>query len=270
MSTRRPKPETTPSSPKFALETLLGHTFKTPALLKLALTHSSLAFDHSQQHATPRHPRHDNEQLEFLGDAVLGLITAEFIYAAFPDLHEGDLTRLRAALVSSRHLAHVAARLDLGAHLLLGKGEEHTGGRRKPAILADAVEAIVAALYLDAGLPPARNFIETHIIAPSLAELTANLSSGGGQLGDHKSALQEFLQSTSAGQPRYVVTNESGPDHQKSFHVEVRIAGEPVAHADGPTKKEAQQKAAALALKKLKAEPIQKPAAPKKSGAPER
>ena len=267
MSVRRPKPEAAPAHPpKPALEAILGHTFKTPALLKLALTHSSLAFDQAQQHATPRHPRHDNEQLEFLGDAVLGLITAEFIYAAFPDLHEGDLTRLRAALVSSRHLAHVAARLNLGPHLLLGKGEENTGGRRKPAILADAIEAIVAALYLDAGLPAARAFIEEHIIAPSLSELTANLSSGGGQLGDHKSALQEFLQSTGAGQPRYAVTNETGPDHQKRFHVEVRISGEPVAQAGGATKKEAQQEAARLALQKLKPA---KPAA-KKSGAVDR
>jgi ribonuclease-3 len=246
---------------------LFDHRFARPDLLTWALTHRSLAYETNSEALAD--PASDNEQLEFVGDAVLGLAVAESLFRRFPHSREGELTRLRSSLVSRRHLGEVAARINLGALLLLGRGEEQSGGRRKPALLANALEAVIAALYLDGGLDAARAFIEKHIIEPSLPELNLALQSGdafSGAIGDHKSALQEHLQATGAGQPRYVLTDQSGPDHQKRFRVEVRIedkAGNStiLGESEGTTKKQAQQEAARIAFERLLAEKIAAPGA---------
>lgn len=234
-----------------------GYKFKDPRLLTLALTHSSLAYE-SNPERTPE-PGSDNEQLEFIGDAVLGLVVAEELYRRFPASREGDLTRLRASLVSSRNLAQVALRMELGPMLRLGRGEEHSGGQKKPALLANALEATIAAIYLDGGLEAARDFIHRQIIEPAAADMINVLQSSepfSGAVGDYKSALQERLQAAGAGQPRYLLTDQSGPDHRKSFRIEVRVvdgAGGAIklAEAEGPTKKQAQQEAARRALASL-------------------
>src|SRR5580698_5125020 len=239
---------------------LFDHHFERPDLLTWALTHRSLAYENNPE--TLPDPAADNEQLEFVGDAVLGISVAESLFRRFPNSREGELTRLRSSLVSRRHLGEVAARIDLGSLLLLGRGEEQSGGRRKPALLANAIEAVIAALYLDGGLDAARNFIEKHIIQPALPELHLALQAGAtfsGAIGDHKSALQEYLQATGAGQPHYVLTAQSGPDHQKRFQIEVR-GDDPdggstaLAEAEGATKKQAQQEAARIAFERLLAE----------------
>jgi ribonuclease-3 len=244
-----------------------GYKFKDPALLTLALTHSSLAYESNPEGT--RDPGSDNERLEFLGDAVLGLVVAEALYRRLPALREGDLTRLRASLVSSRHLAQVAQRIQLGPMLLLGRGEAHSGGHKKPALLANAMEAVIAALYLDGGLTPARSFIHRHIIDPAEASLSGALHSSepiSGAVGDYKSALQERLQAAGHDQPQYILIDQSGPDHQKRFRIEVRIAGANGAHrtlasAEGSTKKQAQQEAARLAFASLISSALAKAAA---------
>ena len=236
---------------------LFDHRFRRPELLTWALTHRSLAYETSPESLPD--PTADNEQLEFVGDAVLGLVVAESLFRRFPASREGELTRLRASLVSRRHLGEVAARIDLGSLLRLGRGEEQSGGRRKPALLANAIEAVIAALYLDGGLDAARAFIEKHIIEPTLPDLHLAMQGGdtfSGAIGDHKSALQEHLQATGAGQPHYVLTDQSGPDHQKRFRVEVRIqdktgVSRALAESEGTTKKQAQQDAARLAFQRL-------------------
>jgi len=199
----------------------------------------------------------DNEQLEFLGDAVVGLLVAESVFKRYPELHEGELTRLRARLVSRNHLGHVAGLLNLGKYMQFGKVEELSGFRKKPSLLANCLEAVVGALYLDGGLEPARNFIEREIVTPYVDTLREELERGS-SIGDHKSALQEFLQARKQGQPEYVVRAESGPDHRKRFLVEVRLAedgSKPVALARGigSTKKKAEQEAARRAFDKLRA-----------------
>lgn len=230
------------------------YKFRNLSLLTLALTHSSLAYESNPEGT--RDPGSDNEQLEFIGDAVLGLVVAEALYRRFPGSREGDLTRLRASLVSSRNLAQVALQIQLGSMLRLGRGEERSGGRKKPALLANALEAVIAAMYLDGGLAPARDFIQRHIIEPADEELVGVLDSTetfAGAVGDYKSALQERLQAAGAGQPKYVMTDQSGPDHKKRFRIEVRVADRTggfitLADADGTTKKLAQQEAARRAL----------------------
>lgn len=195
-------------------------------------------------------PREDNETLEFLGDAVVGLVTAEAVFRRYPELSEGDLTRLRGALVSRRHLSKVAEGLDLGQHLLLGRGEERSGGRSKTALLANAMEAVIGAVYLDGGLEAARQLIEARVVAPSVAALREQVMAGGG-MGDFKSALQELLQARRQGQPEYRKTGESGPDHQKHFVVEVRAGDAVLGAGEGPTRKFAEQDAARRAMEKL-------------------
>jgi len=257
MTTRRKKSAREQSSE--TSPALFDHTFKRPELLTWALTHRSLAYETGPE--TPPDPSSDNEQLEFVGDAVLGLAVAESLFHRFPHSREGELTRLRASLVSRRHLGAVAARIGLGEMLLLGRGEEQSGGRQKPALLANALEAVIAALYIDGGLEAARAFIERHIIEPSLPDLHGALSAGetfSGAIGDHKSALQEYLQATGAGQPQYVLTAQSGPDHQKLFRVEVRISDgdgfRALGESEATTKKQAQQQAARIAVERLLAE----------------
>jgi ribonuclease-3 len=252
-------PETSEASTPLVTpdDRFFDYTFKDRGLLTLALTHSSLAYE-SNPEGTPD-PGSDNERLEFLGDAVLGLVVAEALYLRLPALREGDLTRLRASLVSSRHLAQVAQRIQLGPMLLLGRGEAHSGGHKKPALLANALEAVIAALYLDGGLAAAREFIHRHIIEPAEDSLVGVLHSSepfSGAVGDYKSALQERLQAAGHGQPQYILTAQSGPDHQKRFRIEVRVAGPDgtpltLASADGTTKKQAQQEAARLAFARL-------------------
>lgn len=258
MGKRQGKPDV--SEPFQTASRLFGHDFRDPALLTRALTHRSLSYETNP--GALHDPDSDNEQLEFMGDAVLGLVVAESLYRRFPASREGELTGLRASLVSRRHLGEVAARIDLGLLLRLGRGEEQSGGRRKPALLANALEAVIAGLYLDGGLAAAQRFIERHIIEPALPDLDRALSQGStfsGAIGDHKSALQELLQANGAGQPHYVLTDQTGPDHRKSFRVEVRIddgAGgtRALAESEGPTKKQAQQEAARLAFSRLLAE----------------
>ena len=229
-----------------ALQTLLNHRFGDPELLRRAITHSSLA--HEREAAEPQ--REDNETLEFLGDAVVGMVAAEHVFRLYPELSEGDLTRLRGALVSRRHLADVASGLDLGRFLLLGRGEERSGGRTKTALLANAMEAVIGAIYLDAGLETARALIDTRVIAPVVASLREQLAARGG-MGDFKSVLQELLQARKQGQPVYRITAETGPDHRKRFYVEVRVAGTVLAEGEGRTRKHAEQDAARRAIDKL-------------------
>jgi ribonuclease-3 len=258
MTTRHKKPGRSQSND--APPALFDHIFQRPDLLTWALTHRSLAYETNPD--TLPDPAADNEQLEFVGDAVLGLAVAESLFRRFPSSREGELTRLRASLVSRRHLGEVAARIDLGSLLRLGRGEEQSGGRKKPALLANAIEAVIAALYLDGGLDAARAFIEKHIIEPALPDLHLALDGSktfSGAIGDHKSALQEHLQATGAGQPQYVLTDQSGPDHQKRFRVEVRVddksgGSRALAESEGTTKKQAQQAAARLAFERLIAE----------------
>jgi ribonuclease-3 len=249
------------------LERALGHKFEQEHLLVQALTHSSLAHEFhlseggKTEQPSPKDAPKDNEQLEFLGDAVIGLLVAESLFKRFPELSEGELTRLRSALVSRKHLGHVAARLRLGKYLLLGKGEERSGGRKKAALLANCIEAVVAALYLDAGLDITCAFVEREIVTPSVMELQKELIEGR-SIGDHKSALQEYLQAHNGSQPAYIVKGESGPDHRKRFTVEVRLSdngtpGKALARGMGSTKKKAEQEAARRAMEKLVAAKVE-------------
>jgi ribonuclease-3 len=234
------------------LETALGHRFGRRELLEQALTHSSHA--HEAEPRPGEKAAADNEQLEFLGDAVLGFVTSQELFQRFPDFHEGQLSKLRAHLVSAGHLVEVANRLELGEYLRLGRGEERSGGRAKSALLVNTLEAVLAALFLDAGLEPTRRFVLETIVAPELERLQPE--GMGFSISDHKSALQELLQAQGRPQPRYVTVHEQGPDHRKTFTVEVRIqspgpGGDAVFRAEGATKKSAEQLAARLAMENL-------------------
>ena len=236
-----------------ALESALGHRFRRRELLEQALTHASHA--HEAESRAPSTSARDNEQLEFLGDAVLGFLTSQELYRRFPGFHEGELSKMRAHMVSAPHLVHVANELELGRYLRLGRGEEKSGGRHKAALLADALEAVLAALYLDGGLEKAQEFVVYRVVAPALQRLERETGAGLAPT-DHKSALQEFLQAQGRPQPRYVLVEEAGPDHRKTFTVEVRIqsterSASTAFKAEGPTKKTAEQRAARLALEHL-------------------
>lgn len=230
------------------LESKLSHRFSRRDLLIQALTHRSLVAEES---APGEDVHEDNERLEYLGDAVVGLVVAESLYRRFPDLHEGQLTRLRGALVSREHLAKVAGGLDLGSYLQLGRGEKRTRGRAKRSLLANAMEAVIGAIYLDAGLEAARQIIEAQVIGPAVDALHDQMAAGG-SLGDFKSALQQLLQYRRKGQPEYRTTAEAGPDHHKCFYVEVRAGGEALAEGSGTTRKAAEQEAARCALQRLR------------------
>jgi ribonuclease-3 len=228
------------------LEVCLRHKFVRAELLDQALTHSSAASDsrnapgaEAAQLALPG----DNERLEFLGDAVLELITSEFLLDSFPHWSEGQLSKSRAQIVNARSLEAASRRLGLGEHLILSKGEEKTGGREKQAILADAFEALVAAIYLDSGLAAARGFLRHALLESAMDGLGERLSDS-----DRKSALQEFLQGRGKIPAEYRLAGESGPDHKKSFLIEVWIEGSCVASGEGNSKKEAEQRAASNAL----------------------
>jgi ribonuclease-3 len=196
-----------------------------------------------------------NEQLEFLGDAVLGFVVANFLFKELPSLQEGEWTRLRSSLVSRRHMARVASGLNLGSYLLLGRGEERSGGRKKATLLANSMEAVIAALYLDGGLVPTEAFVHRYIVEPYLDNLRKALDSGISP-DDHKSALQELLQAQKTAPPKYVLKAENGPSHRKRFLVEVKArvgGGDPttLARGIGTTKKKAEQEAARRAYLKL-------------------
>ncbi|MCI5753559.1 MAG: ribonuclease III [Clostridiales bacterium] len=219
------------------LEQKLQYTFRNVSLLETALTHSSWANER-------RGRCQCNERLEFLGDSVLGMTVAEHLYRTFPDMPEGRMTRLRAELVCEQSLHQVALGLGLGAYIRLGKGEEHTGGHERPSILADAVEAVIAALYLDGGLAPARAFVHRRV----LTDVTAHLS---GSSMDYKTRLQELVQQKSGQTLAYEMVGASGADHSKVFTARVSLNGEPVGEGSGRTKKEAEQMAAKSALERL-------------------
>jgi ribonuclease III len=227
-----------------ALESLLGHHFHSSELLERALTHSSWVAEHPAKEGAPE--PEDNEKLEFLGDAVLTLVVSEALLSAFPEWHEGRLSKARATLVNAGALAHAARRLDLGGYLRLGRGEEKTGGREKAALLADAFEAVIAAIYLDSGLDAARGFIEKSLLAFGLSEETERLGKP-----DHKSHLQEILQERGWPAASYRVVAESGPDHRKVFEVEGKVHGHASARGQGNTKKEAEQAAAREVIAQL-------------------
>ncbi len=251
------------------LEVALEHQFARPELLVHALTHRSLANEQaSQEPALSRHMSSngstgtegagDNERLEFLGDAVLGLVVAVLLFELHPEWHEGELTRVRALLVSRKHIAEVASAIDLGNHLRLSRGEEHSGLRRKTTVLSNTMEAVLGALFLDGGLEPVKVFVRRWVMGETAEELARGLNSGDA-LGNYKSALQELMQASGAGAPVYQVKSESGPDHRKRFLVEVRARqadGEPgkqLARGMGSTKKNAEQDAARRALERLRA-----------------
>jgi ribonuclease-3 len=244
------------------LETSLGHSFKRSELLLRALTHRSLANERAASepvHANGNEDvaaNGDNERLEFLGDAVLGLVVAEALFLLHPDWQEGELTRLRAQLVSRQHMAEVANDIELGSHLRLSRGEEKSGLRRKSTVLSNTMEAVLGALFLDGGLEPVKLFVRRWVMGEAAEQLARELRSGAA-LGNFKSALQEHLQATHAGSPVYRVKNESGPDHHKRFLVEVRLKteegppGRLLARGMGSTKKHAEQDAARRALERL-------------------
>ena len=223
------------------LESILGHQFRDPQWLLQALMHSSRIPER-----TAEEPAESNEKLEFLGDAVLELVVSEELVREFPDWSEGQLSKSRARLVNATAISLSAQRLGLGKYLLLGRGEEKTGGRTKPALLADAYEALIAAVYLDGGLEAARGFVRRSLVEGSISVEAERLGHT-----DHKSALQEFLQSRGMTPGSYHVISETGPDHQKTFRVEVRIGGQVTAIGCGRTKKEAEQSAAIAALIQL-------------------
>jgi ribonuclease III len=226
------------------LEAAIGHYFRARELLCRALTHKSLV---CEQAAGVAHVHSDNEQLEFLGDAVLGFLVSEALVDRYPDLPEGRLSKIKAHLVSAAHLYEVARRLDLGDYLYLGRGEEMSGGRAKRALLANAVEAIIAALYLDGGAATARRFVDLRV----LAGLDAAEYAAGDTMADFKSALQEAAQARKLPQPRYGIVKERGPEHSKTFTVEVRVGREYAAQAEGDSKKSAGQNAARLVLDQM-------------------
>ena len=218
----------------YDLQKKLKYKFKNPELLKAALTHSSYANENRRSGAA------SNERLEFLGDSVLGMTVASIIFNGRPDMPEGQMTRLRAELVCEKSLAALAVSFGIGECLLLGHGEEKSGGRERPSILADSVEAILAAMYLDGGFKPVMRLISER--------LAPHASLAGFENTDYKTSLQEMIQEKAGRTLTYHITGESGPDHMKSYTVEVRLNGTSVGKGTGRSKKEAEQEAARAAL----------------------
>jgi ribonuclease III len=231
------------------LEERLGYRFRTKELLEKALTHSSAVPElrtAGVDENVSALPPQNNERLEFLGDAVLELLTSEYLLESFPEWSEGQLSKSRARIVNAGSLEAAARRLRLGEHLRLGRGEEKTGGREKQTLLADAFEAVVAGVYLDGGLGAAREVLRKVLFDQALEERGERIADS-----DRKSALQELLQGQGRTPAEYRVAGESGPDHQKVFQIEVWIDGARMATGEGSTKKEAEQRAAKSALELL-------------------
>lgn len=218
------------------LEEKLGYRFRNIGLLEHALTHSSYANEHRSSGIT------SNERLEFLGDSVLGMVVAEYLFATHPNMPEGELTRTRAALVCETSLYEVACTLNLGRYLRLGKGEDAGGGRTRPSILADATEATLAAVYLDGGIGSVRPIIQTYILDKEQEKSVDR---------DYKTALQELVQRNPGQVVSYRLVDETGPDHARVFVMEVSVGGKPVGVGRGRSKKEAEQMSAKAALEKL-------------------
>ena len=219
------------------LEAAIGYRFQNISLLQNALAHSSYANERWHNSLM------SNERLEFLGDSVLGMLVADYLYRSFPDRPEGELTRMRADMVCERTLATIAQGLGLGQHLLLGKGEEQGGGRSRDSILADAVESVIAACYLDGGMDAAKAFVERFVLVNVPVQRLNNA--------DYKTALQELVQQKKNQTIVYRLAGESGPDHDKQFRVELTINGELVGEGIGSSKKRAEQDAARQALETL-------------------
>jgi len=223
------------------LESSINHRFSNPALLARALIHSSAA-NESRIGAGPA--LCDNEQLEFLGDSILGFLVAEALMLRQPGASEGELSRIKAHLVSAAHLHGVARRLDVGSYLELGRSEEMSGGRGKKTLLVDALEAVIAAIYLDGGMEPVRQFVAAHVLdAPFAGDEEAGTDIQPA-IANFKSALQELAQSRQLPQPKYSIVRERGPEHSKTFTVEVRVGKDWTGQAEGRTKKIAAQRAA--------------------------
>lgn len=219
------------------LETAIGYRFANITLLQNALTHSSYA--NECWHDSLK----SNERLEFLGDSILGMVVAEHLYKTFPDRLEGELTRMRADMVCEASLAKIAEQLDLGKHLLLGNGEEQSGGRHRDSILADAMESVIAACFLDGGMSAAEELIRKFVLC--------NVPSAKMRNADYKTALQELVQQKKDQTLIYTLTGESGPDHDKQFVMEVKLNGQVVGEGVGSSKKRAEQDAARAAIEKL-------------------
>ena len=222
------------------LEVAIGYRFQNINLLRNALTHSSYANERWHDSLM------SNERLEFLGDSILGMVVADHLYKNFPDRPEGELTRMRADMVCETSLALIAAQLDLGQHLLLGHGEERFGGRSRASILADAVESVIAACFLDGGMDAAKGFIDRFILCDVPVTKLHNA--------DYKTALQELVQKKKGQTLSYVLCGESGPDHDKRFEVEVRLNDVVVGRGTGSSKKRAEQNAARDAMESLYSE----------------
>ena len=219
------------------LEEAIGYRFHNISLLQNALTHSSFANERWHNSLL------SNERLEFLGDSILGMLVAEYLYRTFPDRPEGELTRMRADMVCEKTLASVAARIHLGDHLMLGHGEEQGGGRSRDSILADAVESVIAACFLDGGIEAAQKFIRTFILVEVPVSQMHNT--------DYKTKLQELVQQKKNQVLSYTLTGESGPDHDKHFTVAVSLNGGIVGQGEGRSKKRAEQEAARAAIRNL-------------------
>ena len=219
------------------LEAAIGYKFKNIALLQNALAHSSYANERWHNSLM------SIERLEFLGDSILGMCVAEYLYCTFPDRPEGELTRMRADMVCEQTLANVAGRIGLGEHLLLGKGEEQGGGRTRNSILADAVESVIAASFLDGGMDAAKQFIQKYILVEVPVKKLHNV--------DYKTGLQELVQQKKNQVLTYTLVGESGPDHDKHFEVEVCLNGKVVGLGSGSSKKRAEQDAARVAMESL-------------------
>jgi ribonuclease III len=228
------------------LERTIGYRFRDRGLLEHALTHRS------RVHEDASGGVFDNESLEFLGDSILGFVIADMLFREFPQHNEGQKSKLRASIVSASSLARLGEKIELGTFLILGRGEEKTGGRRKHALIADSYEALIAAIYLDGGIDPVRAFIERQF--EDLIAEARRSGAGAAFTEDYKSALQEWLQSHDRGLPVYRLVAEIGPAHRRRFEVEVLVSGEPLARAEGRSKKEAAQAAARLTLERMKEE----------------
>jgi ribonuclease III len=227
------------------LERVIGYRFRDRGMLEHALTHRSRVHEDASGGVI------DNESLEFLGDSVLGFVIADMLFREFPQHNEGQKSKLKASIVSAASLARLAEKIGLGDYLILGRGEEKTGGRQKLALIADGYEALIAAIYLDGGIEPVRGFIQRQF--ESLIDEARRTGAHAAFTEDYKSALQEWLQSNDRGLPVYRLASEAGPAHRRRFEVEVLVNGEPVARAEGRSKKEAAQSAAKDALTKLTA-----------------
>ena len=234
------------------LEKVIGYRFRNPELLERALTHSSHVHETSSADGVQMA---DNEQLEFLGDSILGFLISEALVERLPGDSEGRLSKLKAHIVSAAHLYGVADGLQLGQYLQLGRGEEMSGGRSKRTLLVDALEALIAALYLDAGIEHTRNFVRRHIAGDPAVAGMFSADQPPAAVTDFKSALQELARARHLPLPRYVIVKETGPEHSKTFTMEVRVGKDWTAQAEGYSKKNAAQNAARLALDQLLAAP---------------